>query len=119
MNGMAIPVFIVVFFVYFIPTIIAMGAERKNSVAITALNIVLGWTLLGWVIALVWACCNDDVSEPKSAGEKSADKPKVKKEDSKEHLYDALARLADLRDRGALTEEEFQQEKGKVLEKST
>ena len=111
MNGMAIPIFIVVFFAYFIPTIIAMGAERKNSVAITALNILLGWTLLGWVIALVWACCNDDVSEPKSV-----DGPKAKKEDSKEDPYDALARLADLRDRNALTEDEFETAKRRLLE---
>ena len=38
---------------YFLPTIIAFGSYRAG--AIFALNLFLGWTLLGWVGALVWA----------------------------------------------------------------
>jgi hypothetical protein len=40
-------------FVYFIPSIVARGKNRFN--AILVLNIFLGWTLIGWVGALVWA----------------------------------------------------------------
>ena len=40
---------------YFLPTIIACKQEHKNIPAIAALNILLGWTILGWVGALVWA----------------------------------------------------------------
>jgi len=40
--------------IYFIPTIIAIAKERQPG-AITALNLFLGWTFIGWVIALVWA----------------------------------------------------------------
>jgi Superinfection immunity protein len=39
--------------IYFIPAFMANG--RKNGSAIFALNLLLGWTLLGWVGALVWA----------------------------------------------------------------
>lgn len=42
--------------VYFLPAIIAGGRHHHNSTAIFVLNMLLGWTLLGWVIALVWAC---------------------------------------------------------------
>ena len=34
---------------------------------------------------------------------------------SRTHRYDALSRLADLRDRNAITEEEFQKEKRRLL----
>lgn len=41
---------------YFIPTIIAAGRKHHNSGAIFALNMLLGWTGLGWIGALVWSC---------------------------------------------------------------
>lgn len=46
-------------FIYFIPTIVAVVEKRRNFVAIFVLNFFLGWTFLGWVIALVWACVHD------------------------------------------------------------
>jgi hypothetical protein len=39
---------------YFLPTII--GREKHDAAGIFLLNLFLGWTLIGWVIALVWAC---------------------------------------------------------------
>ncbi len=39
--------------VYFLPSII--GRDKRNYNAILALNLLLGWTLVGWVVALVWA----------------------------------------------------------------
>ena len=41
--------------VYFIPTIIAFRKGRDNRISILALNFFLGWSLIGWVISLVWA----------------------------------------------------------------
>ena len=55
MAGIAM--FIALFCVYFIPT--AMGAKKKNGGAIFMLNLFLGWTLIGWVVALVWASTKD------------------------------------------------------------
>ena len=40
---------------YFAPTLIAMIRGHHNSVAIFILNALLGWTVLGWVIAFVWS----------------------------------------------------------------
>jgi hypothetical protein len=37
--------------IYFLPTIVA--ARHPNTTAILAF---LGWTFIGWVIALVWVC---------------------------------------------------------------
>ena len=40
---------------YFIPAIIASSRNHRNTRAILALNILLGWTLVGWTVALVWS----------------------------------------------------------------
>ncbi|WP_026689145.1 superinfection immunity protein [Alteribacter aurantiacus] len=41
---------------YFIPTVVALARKKENVVAIFILNLLLGWSFIGWVIALVWAC---------------------------------------------------------------
>lgn len=45
----------VALFVYLLPATIARARGHANRGAITALNILLGWTLICWVGALVWA----------------------------------------------------------------
>ena len=52
-------ILLVIASVYFLPTIVAVMNNRKNKIAISALNILLGWTFLGWVISLVWALKKD------------------------------------------------------------
>lgn len=41
--------------VYFFPTIEALIRQSPDALPIGMLNLFLGWTLVGWVIALVWA----------------------------------------------------------------
>jgi Superinfection immunity protein/zinc-ribbon domain len=38
---------------YFLPAII--GSKKHNATAILAVNVLLGWTVIGWIVALVWA----------------------------------------------------------------
>lgn len=40
---------------YFVPTIIAVKRKHKSTGGIVALNILAGWTFVGWLIALVWS----------------------------------------------------------------
>ncbi len=40
---------------YLLPSIVASRRRHPNSTAIFALNVLLGWTALGWIIALVWS----------------------------------------------------------------
>ena len=40
---------------YFLPTLIAVINNRSNQTAIMALNFLLGWTFIGWVVALIWS----------------------------------------------------------------
>lgn len=41
--------------VYFVPSIIAFCREHPQFAGVFALNLLLGWTFLGWVAAIVWA----------------------------------------------------------------
>ena len=44
---------------YFVPTVVAMQRQHGNRLAIFMLNIFGGWTIAGWIVALVWACTNN------------------------------------------------------------
>lgn len=44
---------------YFVPTILAFVNKKDNKASIGALNFFLGWTFIGWVVALVWALSVD------------------------------------------------------------
>jgi len=44
--------------VYFAPAFVALIREHHNSLAIATLNLFLGLTVIGWVVALVWALTN-------------------------------------------------------------
>ena len=50
------------FAIYFLPLIIAFIRNHKNIFAIAILNIMLGWTLVGWFGALLWSL-NSDITE--------------------------------------------------------
>jgi hypothetical protein len=40
---------------YFLPALVALGRRVKRAGAIFLLNLLLGWTVLGWIGALIWA----------------------------------------------------------------
>lgn len=40
---------------YFLPYFIAYSSKHLNREAVLAANLFLGWTVLGWVLCLVWA----------------------------------------------------------------
>jgi hypothetical protein len=54
-----LPIFGFGFVLYFLPTIVAFGRGKRDAVSILVLNLLLGWTAIGWVIALVWALRQD------------------------------------------------------------
>jgi hypothetical protein len=61
MLEVIIVMFIVMFivllalFAYFLPTVMAEARGHQNSGMIFLTNLLLGWTILGWIAALVWA----------------------------------------------------------------
>ncbi|MCE5241993.1 MAG: superinfection immunity protein [Desulfobacteraceae bacterium] len=47
---------LVTIIVYFIPWFIASYNNHPRKHAIAALNLLLGWTFIGWAGALWWSC---------------------------------------------------------------
>ncbi len=56
-------IIVLALFGYFIPTMIAILRKKKNTLAIFLLNLLLGYTLVGWLIALIWAVMYEDKDE--------------------------------------------------------
>jgi hypothetical protein len=90
---------------YFLPTFNAYSNKKRNASSVLIVNLFFGWTVIGWVIAFAM-----------SAGKDAAPTVIVKE---KEHLpktaAEEVAHLFDLKQKGALTEEEFQVKKKKIL----
>lgn len=95
---------------YFVPTIIAGKRGHPNGTPIFLLNLFLGWTAIGWLAALIWSA-SAIADEPKPAATTFPPAAETKDEDP----YHKLEKLADLRERGHLTAEEFEAEKAKIL----
>jgi len=86
--------------IYFIPSFVAVG--NRNTSTVVIVNIFFGWTLIGWVVALVMAFADSAA-------------PVVVQTNGKADKYDQLERLNQLREKGVLSTEEFIQEKEKVM----
>ena len=48
-------IFVVGLALYFIPTIVAFARVHPSRRSIAVVNVLTGWTVLGWVAAFVWA----------------------------------------------------------------
>lgn len=64
--------FVAAIAIYFIPSAVAIGREHRNAGAIIVLNIFLGWTFLGWVVALVWASTSNVKTREERERERAA-----------------------------------------------
>jgi hypothetical protein len=51
----ALAALFLILYIYFLPTITAMKRNGPHRVAVIIVNFLFGFTLLGWVIALVLA----------------------------------------------------------------
>lgn len=50
-HWLAVPIGIL----YCLPSIVAASRRCKDTFSILALNILAGWTLIGWLIAFIWS----------------------------------------------------------------
>jgi len=94
--------------VYFIPAIVAILGRHRRWLLITLIDLLFGWTVIGWFIAIALLATRrgpEPVVPPVAP-------PPIPASSSR---AEQLERLAALRDRGALTEEEFATEKAKLL----
>lgn len=135
---------------YFLPTIV--GKNKRNAGPIFLLNLLGGWTVFGWLAALIWAASKDTppatvvVQQAASAPIPAAApaRPVASEEALKSfapvrpvepaprqmdmaaiaapvikpampNTMDELERLFQLKEKGALTEEEYIVHKAKLL----
>lgn len=40
---------------YFLPALIALGRRHHNRAQILLVNLFFGWTVIGWIAAVIWA----------------------------------------------------------------
>ena len=46
---------------YFLPSLIAALRNKKDVLRIMLVNFLLGWSVVGWIVCLVWALKADQV----------------------------------------------------------
>lgn len=54
-NTIFVITLMVIVIIYMLPTLIAYARDIPQRQTIGVLNIVFGWTLIGWVIMFLWA----------------------------------------------------------------
>ena len=123
-----------------------MFRRKANTIAIFALNLLLGWTFIGWIVSLVWSLTsekkpqtiviNNHVSADKAfypsisqpiqenlqnlPNTQSFSKPQhqLESSDIKSHQdkINQLKQLKQLLDAGILTQDEFNIQKTQILD---
>lgn len=83
---------------YFLPTIVGWNSNSIGGILI--LNLLLGWTIIGWIIALIWAYSV----------------PQINKQD--EHINE-LKKAKDRLDLGLLSQSDYDNYKSTVITKLT
>jgi uncharacterized membrane protein YqaE (UPF0057 family) len=59
--------FLLIVLAYLSPTLVALLRSCKGSFGgILTLNLLLGWTVLGWLIALIWAASAETMEQAKA-----------------------------------------------------
>jgi len=42
-------------FLYFLPTVVAAARKHNNGGPILLVNLFFGWSVIGWLVALIWS----------------------------------------------------------------
>jgi hypothetical protein len=99
---------------YFLPLIVAAMRSHAQTGPIAVVNILLGWTLVGWVAAMAWACTTPQ--PPIIQTITAAPAPPKAPSGS---VADEIAAFARLRDSGAITASEYEAKKAQLLALTT
>lgn len=54
-NTVTVIELILIAILYMLPTLIAFARDIPQRLKVTVFNIILGWTLIGWIVAFLWA----------------------------------------------------------------
>lgn len=93
-------------FVYFLPS---LGAyKQENFLSIFIVNILFGWTIIGWIVCFIWASQKEKEPTTLSNNRESMTS-------QRDSTADELDKLIKLKEQGHLTETEFKLQKAKLL----
>ena len=79
---------------------VAFCRKHPQSLAVALVNLFAGWTIAGWICALIWAFASSEVEIVLPASSSSVDK---------------LEELEELRRKRLITFEEFEQKRAALL----
>lgn len=112
--------------IYFVPSIIGFSRGHTNSAAIFILNLLFGWTFVGWIAVFVWSLTstgkqtiivkNNFVTSQENTPTPDSTKEAKKPDDTYFDRIERLQKLKQLLDSGVLTQEEFISEKNRILQ---
>lgn len=57
---------VIILGLYLLPSLLAFVRGHRNKQALAKFNILGGWTIFGWIVALVWAVYAEPSSYPRS-----------------------------------------------------
>ena len=132
-TNMGIAIAVLLFIcVYALPTIVAFQRQHEYRWIIFAINVALGGTGLGWLVAMVWAIYpgNKSLADPllgnptglgarnvgHTLGEVGAHiNPQRDQQLGASSALDSLDRLAALAEKGIITPDEFEKKKANLL----
>lgn len=62
-NTVTVIELLLIAIIYMLPTLVAYARDLPQRGRITVVNIIFGWTLIGWVVAFIWAMTAETVAD--------------------------------------------------------
>jgi len=101
---------------YLLPVYEASKRRHPRIVPISLIDILLGWTVVGWIVALVWAVRRP---EPEAVAEENENDPYVVVEEPSRYppnsAAESLRELSRLHAEGTIDDAEYEAAKHRVL----
>jgi len=66
-----ISLFLLLWAAYFVPSIVAYRRGHAQLPLIIAVNLLFGWTVLGWIATLVWSLMGPEAPKPPTIAQTS------------------------------------------------
>ena len=58
--------------IHFLPTFVAVVRRTRHALLIFVLNVLFGWTVIGWLVLLVWAAVGEERRDSYGRGQSFA-----------------------------------------------
>ncbi len=108
-------------FLYLMPTFVAFHRKHRNRWPLLALNVLFGWSFIGWVACLVWACVAKNLEAEEQTVSARPQEQAARDATSAHHLEEEmlsmLSRLKAVYERGGIDKEEYHRLRDPIVDK--